>query len=337
LALVDRIGGNVEKGRAKHTYASFLAIWKYHVKDVIPVEESGARFSAAAGDRIYTSYGLLQTAMFKFFSGMNLWDVLQAAEIAYEEVHTWAPSIDTNILIISLLRTIKALQGKTYIADPKCVFDGDDGFNDAHFVNEICLHAVNPAVPINWYESLKMLPLVLYGHSEEAIRVGDQCHFESHNHPCQRHTRFMMFLHSLAIIDVIRRTPNMDGRKRFHYLSKVQQNQRLLNEWVQNSPINYELWYVLVEAETVSLQENFVKASKLYEKAMDLARDGHWMLEKCITHEYAGEFYLRNGIANVGVALLHKVCTAQRECQWLAVVFILHSFRLLIIWAKTYH
>ncbi|KAG2173042.1 hypothetical protein INT44_007015, partial [Umbelopsis vinacea] len=310
LALVDRIGGNIEKGRAKHTYASFLGNWKYHVKDVIPVLESGARYSAAAGDRIYTSYGLLQTAMFKFYSGMNLWDVLQSAETAYEEVHTWAPSIDTNILIISLLRTIKALQGKTYMADAKCVFDGDDGFNDAHFVNEICLHSVNPAVPVNWYESLKMLPLVLYGHSEEAIRVGDQCHFESHNHPCQRHTRFMMFLHSLAIIDVIRRTPNMDGRSRFHYLNKVQQNQRLLNEWVQNSRINYELWYVLVEAETMSLQDNFVKASKLYEKAMDLARDGHWMLEKCMTHEYAGEFYLRNGIANVGVALLHKAVKA---------------------------
>jgi hypothetical protein len=117
----------------------------------------------------------------------------------------------------------------------------------------------------------------------------------------------MMFLHSLAIIDIIRQSPNLDGRKRLQYLTKVQLNQRLLNEWVQNSRVNFEVWYTLVEAETVSLQDNFVKASKLYEKAMDLARDGHWMLEKCITHEYAGEFYLRNGIANVGVALLHKV------------------------------
>lgn len=307
LAIAEKIGGNSEKGRAKHTYASFLAIWKYHLKDTIAIQESGVKYSSAAGDRIYTSYGLLQIATCKFFSGVNLWDVLQAAEACYHEVHTWSPSIDTNILIMSILRTVKALQGKTYTDDPKCIFDGDDGFNDAHFINEICLHSSNPAVPMNWYESFKLLPLVLYGHSEEAVLIGDQCHFEIHNHPCQRHTRFMMFLHSLAIIDIIRQSPNLDGRKRLQYLTKVQLNQRLLNEWVQNSRVNFEVWYTLVEAETVSLQDNFVKASKLYEKAMDLARDGHWMLEKCITHEYAGEFYLRNGIANVGVALLHKV------------------------------
>lgn len=310
LSIAERIGGNSEKGKAILAYAAFLAQWKYPVRDIIAIQESALRYASAAGDRIFTSFGLFHVATSKFFMGMNLWDVLQAAETCYDEVHTWSPSIDSNILIMSILRMVKALQGKTYTHDPKCIFDGDDGFNDAHFVNEICQHSINPAVPLNWYDTFKLLPLVLYGHSEEAVRIGDICHFEYHNHPCQRHTRFMMFLHSLAIIDVIRETSNLDSRKRLILLSKVQQNQRLLNDWVQNSPVNFEVWYTLVEAEVVSLQDNFLKASKLYEKAMDLARDGHWMLEKCMTHEYAGEFYLRNGLANVGVALIHKVCDA---------------------------
>ncbi|KAM3579037.1 Chk1 protein kinase, variant 2 [Umbelopsis sp. WA50703] len=310
LVLVDKYGANSEKGRARQVYATFLSSWKHHLRDVVPLQESALRYSRAAGDRIYASSALLHIATQKLFIGDNLWDVLQAAQACYEEVHTWSPAVDTNILIMSILRTVKALQGKTYVDDAKFIFDGDDGFNDAHFVGEICQHSANPSVPITWYQTFKMLPLVLFGHSEEAVRIGELCHAGIHNHLCQRNTRFMMFLHSLAIINVLRESKDMDSAKRQDLRATVLKNQELISDWVRNSPGNFEMWYTLVEAEFVALDNNFVESCKLYEKAMDRTRDGHWMLEKCITYEYAGEFYLRNGITNVAVALLRKAVKA---------------------------
>ncbi|KAG2171396.1 hypothetical protein INT43_009057 [Umbelopsis isabellina] len=310
LALVDKYGGNSEKGRARTVYGTFLGAWKNHLREVIPIQESALRYSRAAGDRIYCSSSMLHIATQKLFLGHNLWDVLQAAQACYEEVHTWSPAVDNNILIMSILRTVKALQGKTYVSEASRVFDGDDGFNDAHFVGEICQHSVNSSVPITWYQTFKMLPLVLFGHSEEAVRIGYHCHNGIHNHLCQRNTRFMMFLHSLAIIDVLRQSKGIDSAKRQELEATVQSNQKAIGEWANHCPVNYGMWYSLVEAEFVALGNNFVESCKLYEKAMDRTRDGHWMLEKCITYEYAGEFYLRNGITNVAVALIRKAVKA---------------------------
>ena len=84
-----------------------------------------------------------------------------------------------------VIRTAKALQGQTYIDTPY-VFDGDDGFSDTHFLTESCKHSSNPALLLNWYESFKLIPLVLYGHLDTAIEVGYRCFSTFHGHPCHR-------------------------------------------------------------------------------------------------------------------------------------------------------
>ncbi|KAI8374713.1 uncharacterized protein BYT42DRAFT_577365 [Radiomyces spectabilis] len=305
VAVSDRFGTNNEKGRAFFLYANFLLQWKYHYKEAMQWYRSGLRLSLAAGDRIYASFSHLHIATTAFYTGENLSMTLHEAEACYDEIHSWSTSLDTNILIMSVIRTIKALQGHTYTNDPNEIFNGDDGFNDAHFVSESCRQSANPDVPINWYDSFRLLPLVLYGHYNYAVAVGYMCIKGYHNHPCHRHTRLMLSLLSLAILEKLR-VEDLDKEEYDMFMERVQMNQNQLGDWADHSSINYRMWWTLVEAEISSLGTNIAKTCQLFEDAINQCREGGWSLDLCIAHEYAGNFYVRAGMRNVAYNLVRK-------------------------------
>ncbi|EIE91775.1 hypothetical protein RO3G_16486 [Rhizopus delemar RA 99-880] len=305
MFFTDKFGSNYEKGRAGVLYANFLMMWKHHYRDQIPWYRSALKYSLSAGDRIYASFAHLHVAMSMLFTGENLSDTLIEAENCFNDIHAWSSSSDSNILIMSVIRTIKALQGHTFNSSPELIFDGEDGFNDQHFISESCKQSSNPSVPMNWYDSFRMLPLVLYGHYDHAIAIGYMCIQGIHYHPCHRHTRLMLMLHSLAIIEKIR-SEGLKGEAVDLYMERVRANQEMLKVWVDHSAINCSMWYTLVQAEIASLSDDIKISIILYERAIDEARQGDWYLELCICHEYAGAFYERFGMKNTAYGLLKK-------------------------------
>lgn len=308
MAIVEKYGGNNEKGRAIFLYNNFLLMWNYHQKDCIPYYRQSLKYSLAAGDRIYASFSYLHIASFMFFAGENLAETLVEAESCYEDIHGWSSSADTNILIMSVIRTIKALQGHTFNTNPEEIFDGEDGYSDSHFIAESCSQSSNFEVPLNWYDSFRMLPLVLYDHYDYAIAVGYMCIRAMHNHPCHRHTRMMLTLHSLAILQKIRRERETMTQEEIDiYMAQVEKNQSQLRPWTEHSRINHIMWYTLVEAEKAAIMSNEIgKPARLYEEAIEQCREGAWYLDLAMAHEYAGGFYFRNGLKNVAYGLIKK-------------------------------
>ena len=142
-------------------------------------------YSLAAGDRIYVAFHQIHICNLMFYSGYNVADTLRDAERSFEDIHSWSSSIDMNSFAMCVIRACKALQGQTYIDTPY-VFDGDDGFSDAHFLEESCKQSTSPALLLNWYESFKMVPLVLYDHVDTAIETGYRCYSTIDGHPCHR-------------------------------------------------------------------------------------------------------------------------------------------------------
>ncbi|KAI8987483.1 hypothetical protein BDF20DRAFT_850535 [Mycotypha africana] len=308
VLIAEKYGTHTEKGRAISLYNTFLTVWKYHHRETIPGFRQGLRYCLSAGDRIYASFSHLHIASSLFFTGANLSDTLVEAETCYDDTHAWSSSADSNILIMSLIRTIKALQGHTYTHLAEEIFDGDDGFNDSHFIAESIRASPNFIVPLNWYDSYRMLPLVLYGHYEHAIAVGYNCLRSAHLHPCHRHTAMSIYLQSLAILEKIRTERDTMTKEEIDvYIERVDQNQQWLKPWVDHSRINTVMWYTLVDAEkTATMTTDVGKAIQLYELAIDQAREGSWHLELCICHEYAGGFYERSGLKNVAFGMLKK-------------------------------
>ncbi|KAI8140084.1 hypothetical protein BJV82DRAFT_715928 [Fennellomyces sp. T-0311] len=304
LALADKYANAIDKGRAYCLYPAFALHWKYHQKESFYYINTAMDLSTSAGDRIYGAFCLVWTPLAMFFTGYNLNDTLREAEASFEDIHSWSPTVDHNSLIMCIIRSIKALQGQTYIDTPN-VFDGDDGFNDTHFLSESCKHTPNPELPLNWYESFKMIPLTLYGHVDTAIQTGYRCFETIDGHPCHRHGRMMLFYFSLALVEKIRHGDKENCQK---YLNQVKINQKLIYEWAVHTPINYLMYWTLVEAELVGLEKPFdiSTVSRLYDNAIDQARAGSWYLELCVIHEYAGAFYERVGLRNFAYGFIKK-------------------------------
>ncbi|CDS09583.1 hypothetical protein LRAMOSA10943 [Lichtheimia ramosa] len=302
VALADRYGSNSEKGQVYIVYIIFVHQFHHHHRESLPIIDAATRHAFAGGDRHFTNYAKMHCSISSFAVARHLSDVLPIAEESFEVIHKWSPAAESNAMAITVVRAIKALQGRTYW-ETDYVYDGDDGFNDEHFITETFKQSPDPTIALNWYHSFKIIPLTLYERYEPAIEIGDRWFHKLGSIPCVRPTRLAFFYYSLALIGHARENNEAVDQ----CLKQVAQNQDLLYELVVVSRINYITLWTLVEAETAALQgDNIMKAIRLYEEAINHAREGEWYLELCIAHELAGAFYYRQGIHNVAYNMIKK-------------------------------
>ncbi|KAI7876513.1 hypothetical protein K492DRAFT_210311 [Lichtheimia hyalospora FSU 10163] len=304
LALIDRHGTPYEKGRGFMMYAVFNIRWRYHHREALKYFDAGIDIAYSAGDRIFMAFNQVHRLVILFGLNRNLADTLHEAESNYEDIHGWSASIDSNMFAMCIIRLCLALQGRTFIDTPE-VFDGEDGFNDEHFLKESCKHSSNPELLVNWYEAFKIIPQTLYGHLDAAIEIGFRGAAEVDGHPCHRHTRILLHYFSLALTMKLRQD-DLDPVTRNKYLEQIKVNQDKVYEWAEHSRINYMMYWTLIEAELASMESDIVRACRLYEEAIDQAREGGWHLAVCIAHECAGMFYQKIGLRNVAYNLIKK-------------------------------
>lgn len=180
IALCDKHSGHSEIARGYVLNAVFLDQWKQrHLRTGKPFHEKARKHALSGGDKLYSAFSLLHSSALDFYVGENLSDTLQQLQLSLEEVRDL--NNDVAVLFVSIIRTILALQGKTYLEKDN-IF-GDDSFCEQDFIEERCRYSTNPLVPMNWYRSFKMLPLVLYGFYEKAVELGFECIKTLHSHP----------------------------------------------------------------------------------------------------------------------------------------------------------
>ncbi|KAG2222787.1 hypothetical protein INT45_011597, partial [Circinella minor] len=305
IDLTDKFGTFQDKGRAHCIYQVFVRQWGHSLQENLAKHtRPGVQFSLSAGDRIYLTVNQVHVTISMFYCGYHVADTLRECEQIYEDVYAWSSTTDMNAFIMSIIRCCKALQGQTYIDTPD-VFDGDDGFNDKHYLAESSKGASNPEVSQNWYESYKMIPLTIYDHYDAAIETGNRCIKSMGAHPNHRHLFLNLAYLSLALIQKAKTDP----KNKHAYLDQVKEHQEFLYEWATHSPINYAMYWTFLQAELSSLEasdEAYFKTARLYERAITQAREGSWYLELCIFHEYAGAFYNRIGFYNVAYGFIKK-------------------------------
>ncbi|KAI7876512.1 hypothetical protein K492DRAFT_210310 [Lichtheimia hyalospora FSU 10163] len=296
IVLADRYGGHYEKDRTYLLYAVFIVHFNRHCREATPLLYAGTQHASSAGDRDFEFYGQLNRGTNLFALGHHLSDVLPVAEECAEQTIKWSETTDRNVMAMGSVRTIKALQGRTYWEDGK-VFDGDDGFNDEHFITESCKKIGSASdIPLNWYQSHKIIAMTLYEHYEQAIELGNFCYRTLTQVPGMRHSLVALFYYSIALIARARNNnETMDD-----CIKQVSINQKILYGLMEHCRANYSLLWTLVEAELASLDGHYsaLKAISLYEEAINQAREGGWYLELCVMHELAGAFYYQQGIYN---------------------------------------
>jgi diguanylate cyclase (GGDEF)-like protein len=107
-------------------------------------------------------------------------------------------------------------------------------------------------------------------------------------------------------------TRSQSSQKR--HLKRVRANQQQLKYWADHAPANHLHKFYLVEAEFYRLLGHVGKAMKLYDRAIDLARNQHYLNEESLGYELAAGFYLSQGRERVAHLYLHEAYYRYR--QW---------------------
>jgi len=85
------------------------------------------------------------------------------------------------------------------------------------------------------------------------------------------------------------------GGQRRTGLRRVAANQKRLARWAQHSPANHRHQWCLVEAERLGLAGKPEPAARLFEQAIDLARESGFLHEEALANERAAAHYRREG------------------------------------------
>ncbi|KAI9321578.1 hypothetical protein BX666DRAFT_1850739 [Dichotomocladium elegans] len=300
VLMCENCGTNTEAARARYLYGAFLSTWKNHYRDSLPMFRQSLKQSLLGGDRTYATFCHLHIVVGMLFCGEHLSDTLREAKCCLEEVDRWDESLGASILVTSIIRTVLAFQGKTYLTEDKLL--DDKSFQEEAFIKEIYEKSPDSGLPRFWYFALKVIVFVIYGYDQAAVRIGHDYAQLADMQPSHRHTQMMLFLHCLAMIRLVRTgAANEDI-----YMNQIMQHRNTLHDWAQHSPANLEMFVSLIDAELASLKGDRGAAEKLYNRAIDQAKRNKWGLETAIMYEFAGEYYIRNGIHHVGILLIDE-------------------------------
>lgn len=158
------------------------------------------------------------------------------------------------------------------------------------------------ARPRDVYNSLRMIPLYLYGFYDKAIEVGFATSETIHQLWSIRNNRLNLFYLSLSLIAKIRENHISSGGT--DLLDKVREFKSQIDAWQTESSINYLMWSLLIEAEIADLTQKYHEATILYEAAIDHTQLYDFILDQALAFELQGEFFMRRGSKRAARSLL---------------------------------
>ncbi|MGA9381103.1 MAG: GAF domain-containing sensor histidine kinase, partial [Phormidium sp.] len=79
------------------------------------------------------------------------------------------------------------------------------------------------------------------------------------------------------------------------YLEEVNVNQEKMEIWANSAPMNYQHKYILIQAEKLRIIGKSWQAAELYDRAIQSAKQQHYLQEEALANELAAELYFSQG------------------------------------------
>ncbi len=119
------------------------------------------------------------------------------------------------------------------------------------------------------------------------------------------------FFYSLALLAQF---PEASTEEKIKYLAQINENQKTLANWAKYSPDNCSHKHHLIQAETMRLSGQTLRAMEYYDKAIEEAREHMYIQEEALANELAGKFYL--GLAKEKIAKVYLQDAYYRYQLW---------------------
>ncbi|UVK38859.1 AAA family ATPase [Mesorhizobium sp. AR10] len=282
-ALVDKHGFIASRAKVYET-AGIAALWTQPIGTAIDFMRVTFRAAIETGDLTYACFSMVESITDFLLRNDPLDAVWRETEESLHFVRK-ARYQDVAAVIVSQQRFIATMQGRTASFST---------FSDAQF-DETAFEAElggNSPTTVCFYWILKLKARFLSGDYAEALASADKAKallWASAIH-IQRLDYFYY-----AALTVAACYENGSANQQQEWREVLTAHQEQLREWAENYPPTFAEKHALVSAEIARLEGRDADAMRLYEHAIQSARENGFVQNEGLAHELAAQFYAARG------------------------------------------
>ena len=302
--LMERHG--FERFRARLTLLFGLLVpWTRHLRSGTELWRRSFEFANAAGELRSAGYSCMDLISNLLAIGDPLPDVEREAERCLEFCRKTHFNLVIDV-ITTQLALIRTLRGHTI------TFGGfnEAQFDELSFERRLTGDGAVPSVAC-WYWIRKMQARFMaadYGSAVNAALNAQPLLWTSPSFFESAEAHFYGALSHAAGCDAA------SPEECRQHLEALTAHHRQLVEWAENCPENFENRALLVGAEIARIEGRELDAERLYEAAIQSARENEFVQNEALAHELAARFYAGRGFEKIARAYLRDARDGYR--QW---------------------
>jgi PAS domain S-box-containing protein len=292
--LVEKEGFIARQG--VHFAMGIVAVWTQPISTAIDFMRATFRNAIERGDLIFACYGIFQAVYGLLLRNDPLDAVWRESEsgLAFAREAKYRDAVD---IIRSQQRFIATMQGRTTSFS---TFK-DDQFDEATF--EAQLTAGRMSFTIAWYWILKLKARFLSGDYAEALAAADK--MKPLVSAAGAQIQLLDYFYYTALtVAALYDNATADQQNSWRELLTAHREQ--LREWADNYPPTFGDKHALVSGEIARLEGQDADAMRLYEQAIQSARDHGFVQNEGLSQEVAARFYAARGFDTIAHAYLRE-------------------------------
>ena len=290
--LVEKHGFTAGGGRVYIRLAG-TAAWTQPITTAIDFSQTGIRTAVEAGDPLMACIGMQQSIAYFLLRNDPLERVWRRTEVALDFDRT-ARFDDAADIVVIQQRFIAVMQGLTTTFSTFSDAEFDEGKFEARFTM-----GQSPLILCWWIFKLKAR--FLAGNFAEALAAAEKAKplVEAAANQIQL---LDYFFYTALTVAALYEAATADERQAWRKL--LAEHRKQLREWAENCPPTFADKHSLVLAETARIEGRDADALRLYEDAIESAREQGFVQTEGLSHELAGRYCLARGLKTAGYAHL---------------------------------
>jgi PAS domain S-box-containing protein len=297
--LVDKHGFVASRAKVYLTMRK-VAFWSEPVGTAIDLLRATFRAAIEAGDLTMACFSM-DTSVTGFLLRNDPLDaVWREAEESLDFVRK-AQFHDVAAVIVSQQRFIASMQGRTATFSTF----SDARFDEAAFEAQLTVDRTATAVCLYWI--LKLQARFLSGDYAEALASADKA--KALLWASSAHIQLLDYFYYTALT-VAACYENGSANEQQVWREVLIAHQEQLLEWAENYPPTFADKHALVSAEIAGLEGRDADAMRLYERAIQSARENGFVQNEGLAHELAARFYAARGFEKIA----HVYMLDARHC-----------------------
>jgi predicted ATPase/signal transduction histidine kinase len=302
--LVEKRGLERFRARVSQCFAYFISPWSRHLRYSLELLRQSFGSALATGDLKYAVFSCDRLVTMLLGAGEPLNDVQEDAEVGLEFVRKAKFGFVADI-ILGHLRFIRALQGLTKSLS---------SFEDPEFSEDSLKRNwsnPNSSFAQCWYWIRKLQAYYYADDYSSALQAASMAKPLLQAGP--GHFEYAEYTFYSALAQAAH-YGSASSEKKAEYRAQLERNYEQLAVWAQNCPANFGNRAALVAAEIARIAGRELDAERLYEKAIQSAREHGFIQNEAIANEVTARFYSTRGFETIANAYLRNA----RYCflQW---------------------